>query len=123
MAANDEIPRGLVLSASANPGQASVTFPAVSGIAWRLTAVQCTVVALATLSSGLFFLVNATDSGGDTLIGTQPCPLESGAPAGAQSQFLWSGAVQGKVGASVTVGFTNNNVQGAQYVVATAEPV
>lgn len=123
MAADDEVPRSLTRSTLSNGGAAQIIFNASAGIAWKLTSLQCSAVALNALTASLFFLISATDSDGNTLIGSQPCPLENGAPAGAQSSFQWSGEAIGQIGASLTVGFTNANIQAETFVIATAVPI
>ena len=63
MAADDEFPRGLTLTNNSAGGDASVTFPAVPGIAWVITAASLFFQTVGAASISADLTINGTKYG------------------------------------------------------------
>ena len=111
MAANDELPRGLIL-ATGPSSLASVTFPAVTGIAWVLTAINA--------------LIGESGAPGTTAVSISVNGTWYGAiwlNAANQGDFQWSGQVAFAAGAAVVVQFNAAIAGWTELLVVSAYPI
>lgn len=104
MAASDEFPRGLTLSSGVVSGTASVTFPAVAGIAWVLDEIDAVVYNQ--LASSLVSSVGVL--GGITL---GIVIAGDGSSSFTSDTFSWSGAIAFPLGTAVQVGFSGPSTE------------
>src|SRR5215472_10620233 len=101
MAADDELPRGLTLTATVTGTAAAVTFPAAPGISWVLTHVD----ALAASNSGAIagtFNVQAT-AGGSTLAEG----LLANDVNWTVEEWTWDGKDAAPIGQAITILFNS----------------
>lgn len=104
MPANEELPRGLALTAEAlaGPSGITVTYPAIPGIAWVLTAIDA-IAYSGSGSPGHYFLDVTTSMG--TPAGK--IVVENNAGVNAEGEYTWSGQAVSPVGAALTITISN----------------
>jgi hypothetical protein len=119
MAANDELPRGWTQQVQSNGGTASVTYPAIAGIAWKLTAIQAQLesATAANYVTGIVTSLGANGPQGLIVLGI----LAGGTVA--ISEYDWSGGALGPVGAALTIAFTAGSANLIEQLTTTAVPV
>ncbi len=118
MSAADDFPRGAFLSSGGVAGAAaSVTFPALPGIAWTLTQANGVVYQTATMAGGPYsveLLANAVDLGSLT--------IPTSAVQGDNADISWSGQLAFPINTAVIVAFSVNTTGYTQDVNASAYP-
>ena len=119
MAANDEFPRGEVLSSGVvtNGTAAAITFPAIPGISWVLTQVDAAWLVTTAYTGSLFFNIAANGIGLDMDGTPEPHAIGDG------GRLSFSGEIPFPPDTAVQVGFTSGNGVGNQLITATAYPV
>lgn len=120
MAAADELPRGVTLGS--NPGvngQASVTFPAIPGLAWVLTAVNWYAWALGeTLNQQAVVEVL---SGSNTLVLDSAILIPDTNLQ--KDSGSWQGQYPGPASNALEVAFSSGLSGGSEILTATAYPI
>jgi hypothetical protein len=103
VAANDELPRGVTLSASSGASSGvTVTFPASPGISWVLTDID--VICWSGSGSPGHYLMGISTSLGTPVA---QIAVDNNTGTAVTGEWTWSGKVAGALGAALTVTITN----------------